>query len=110
MKIVFEEEYVIIPTVATENDQVITPEIIYDANLENQDTPELPPIHIEELSPTHVEEQQQPQLEVPLRRSIRDMRSTILDDYIIHLREHEFDMGLEDDPISFSQAKQCVNS
>ena len=42
------KEYVIIPTIATENDQVITPEIIYNENLENQDTPELPPIHIEE--------------------------------------------------------------
>ena len=109
-KTVFEEEYVIIPTVATENDQVFTPEIIYDANLENQDTPELPPIHIEEPAPTHVEKQQQPQLEVPLRRSIRERRLVISDDYIVYLQEHKFDMGLEDDQISFSQAKQCVNS
>ena len=109
-KIVFEEKYVIILIVATKNDQVITLEIIYDANLENQDTPELPPIHIEEPAPTHVEEQQQPQLEVPLRRSIRERRLVILDDYIIYLQEHEFDMGLEDDPISFSQTKQCINS
>ena len=104
-KIVFEEEYVIIPTIATENDQVITPEIIYDAYLENQDTPELPPIHIEELA-----KQQQPQLEVSLRRSIRERRLVISNDYIIYLQEHKFDMGLEDDPISFSQGKQCVNS
>ena len=34
----------------------------------------------------------------------------ILDDYILYFQEHEFDMGLEDDPISFSQAKQSVNS
>ena len=34
----------------------------------------------------------------------------ILDDYIVYLQEHEFDMGLEDDPISFSQVKQSVNS
>ena len=90
--------------------QVITLENIYDANLENQDTPELPPIHIEEPAPTHVDEQQQPQLEVPLRRSISERRSAISDDYIVYLQEHEFDIGLEDDPISFSQAKQCVNS
>ena len=57
-KIVFEEGYAIIRIVATKNDQVITPEIIYDANLENQDTPELPHIHIEEPAPTHVKEQQ----------------------------------------------------
>ena len=77
---------VIIPTVATKNDQVITPKIIYDANLENQDMiPELPPIHIEEPTPTQVVEQQQPQLEVSSRRSIRERRSTISDDYIIYL-------------------------
>ena len=35
---------------------------------------------------------------------------TILDDYIVYLQEHEFDMGLEDDLISFSQTKQSVNS
>ena len=34
----------------------------------------------------------------------------ILDYYIVYLQEHEFDIGLEDDPISFSQVKQCVNS
>ena len=30
-------------------------------------------------------------------------------DYIMYLQKHEFDMRLEDDPISFSQAKQSVN-
>ena len=53
---------------------------------------------------------QQPQLEVPLRRSNRERRSAITDDFIVYLQEHEFDIGLEDDPISFSQAKKSVNS
>ena len=35
---------------------------------------------------------------------------TILDYYIVYLQEHEFDMGLKDDLISFSQAKQSVDS
>ena len=35
---------------------------------------------------------------------------TILDDYIVYLQEHEFDMGLGDDPISLNQVKQSVNS
>ena len=39
---VFEEEYVIISTVAIENDQVTMPNSIQDANLENLDTSELP--------------------------------------------------------------------
>ena len=34
----------------------------------------------------------------------------ILNDYIVYLQEHEFDMGLEDDPISFRKTKQSVNS
>nr|CAN72650.1 hypothetical protein VITISV_040400 [Vitis vinifera] len=73
-------------------------------------TPKLPPTHIEELTPIHEEEQQQPQLEVPLRRSTRERGMTILDYYIVYLQEHEFDMGLKDDLISFSQAKQSVDS
>ena len=43
---VFEEEYVIIPTIATENVQVTVLGIIQDANPENLDTLELPPTHM----------------------------------------------------------------
>ena len=57
---VFEEEYVIIPTVATKNDQITMYGIVQDANPENLNTLELPPTHNEELSPIHEEEQQQP--------------------------------------------------
>ncbi|RVW23596.1 hypothetical protein CK203_095827 [Vitis vinifera] len=53
---------------------------------------------------------QEPQVQVPLRRSTRERRSTISDDYVVYLQEHEFDMGLEDDPISVSQVKQSSNS
>ena len=47
---------------------------------------------------------------MPLRKSTKERRTTIPDDYIAYLQEHEFDMGLEDDPISFNQSKQSVNS
>ncbi|KAL6331379.1 hypothetical protein AAG906_011316 [Vitis piasezkii] len=53
---------------------------------------------------------QEPQVQVPLRRSTRERRSTISDDYVVYLQEHEFDMGLKDDPISVSQVKQSSNS
>ena len=43
---------------------------------------------------------------MPHRRSTRERISTISDDYVVYLQEHEFDMGLEDDPISISQVKQ----
>ena len=57
----------------------------------------------------HKEVTQEPQVQVPLRKSTRERRSTILDDYVVYLQEHEFDMGLEDDPISVSQVKQSSN-
>ena len=84
-RFVFEEEYVIIPTVAIENDQVTMLDLDKDANPENLDTLELPSTHNEEPYLIHEEEQQQPQLEVPLRRSTRERRTTIPDDYIVYL-------------------------
>jgi hypothetical protein len=39
---------------------------------------------------------------VPLRRSTRERRNAISDDYIVFLQEHEDDNGMiEDDPINF---------
>ncbi|KAL6315251.1 hypothetical protein AAG906_000330 [Vitis piasezkii] len=63
---------------------------------------------IMELIQVHEEvtqQPQEPQVQVPLRRSTKERRSTISDDYVVYLQENEFDMGLEDDPISISQTK-----
>ena len=51
---------IIIPIIATENDQITMYGIVQDANPENLNTLELSPTHNEELSPIHEEEQQQP--------------------------------------------------
>ncbi|RVW28694.1 Retrovirus-related Pol polyprotein from transposon TNT 1-94 [Vitis vinifera] len=78
-----------------------------------QDTPEIPPAQVMELIRVHQEvtqQPQEPQVQVPLRRSTRERRSTISDDYVVYLQEHELDMGLEDDPISVSQVKQSSDS
>ena len=57
-----------------------------------------------------IEQTQQPQ-EVPLRRSTRERRSAISDDFIVFLQEHDDGVGLtEEDPINFSQAMQSSNS
>ena len=48
---------------------------------------------------------------MPLRRSTRERRNAIPDDYIVFLQEHEESSGiLEDDPINFSQAMKSSNS
>ena len=101
-RFVFEDECVIIPSVATESDQITMSGIDQDANPKNLDTLELPSTHNEEPYPINEEEQQQPQLEVPLKRSTRERIMMIPDYYLVYLQEHEFDMGLEDDQISFS--------
>ncbi|RDX67398.1 hypothetical protein CR513_53731, partial [Mucuna pruriens] len=62
------------------------------------------------LLQTRIEQPQQPQ-EVPLRRSIRERRHAIPDEYLVFLQEHKDDIGLiEDDPINFCEAMQSSNS
>ena len=58
------------------------------------------------------EEQTLPSPEpTPLRRSTRERRSALPDDYIVFLLEHEFDIGaVEDDPINFPQALESSKS
>ena len=63
----------------------------------------------------HEEQTQDPQEPmlhepVPLRRSTRERRSVIPDDYVVFLQEHEENNGMmEDDPINFHQAMQDSN-
>jgi len=58
--------------------------------------------HIDKVEPENF----QPQ--VP-RRSTRERRSTIANDYIVYLKEHEFDIGLENDPTSLNKAKLSIH-
>ncbi|KAH9678593.1 hypothetical protein KPL71_025781 [Citrus sinensis] len=57
------------------------------------------------------EQTQQPQEPAQLRRSTRERRNVIPDDYIVFLHEHEDETGvMENDPINFHQAMQSSNS
>ena len=47
--------------------------------------------------------------EIALRMSQRERRSAISDDYVVYLKESEFDLGIDEDPVSFSQAIESVN-
>src|SRR4051794_23271870 len=77
-------------------------------NPTHKDFPVPLPGQVQEVVPE--EQPQQPQEQVPLKRSTRDRRSAISSDYIVFLQEHEFDIGtMEDDPINFQQVKQSVN-
>ncbi|RVW13581.1 Retrovirus-related Pol polyprotein from transposon TNT 1-94 [Vitis vinifera] len=114
-KVVFEEESVNIPIITTGHGHIMFNDTIQNVQSITgiQDTPEIPPAQVMEPIQVHQEvtqQPQEPQVQVPLRRSTRERRSTISDDYVVYLQEHEFDMGLEDDPISVSQVKQSSDS
>ena len=47
---------------------------------------------------------------IAFRRSQREKRSAILNDYVVYLHESESDLGIEHDPVTFSQAMNDVNS
>ena len=98
----FEEEYVDIPTAVIDIVQAPIPDIVQEA-YPNQNNIQEPPVP---------EEQTLPPLEpTPLRRSIRERRSALPDDYIVFIQEREFDIGaVEDDPINFCQALESSKS
>ena len=48
---------------------------------------------------------------MPLRKSTREMKSTVPNNYIEFLQEHEIDIEvMKDDPINFRQAMESSNS
>ncbi|XP_017625018.1 uncharacterized protein LOC108468654 [Gossypium arboreum] len=94
----------------TIKDMVLIPIIDQDGNPEpQQDNVEELSIQDEVIIPE--EQPQQPQKQMPLRRSTREMRNVIPDDYVVFLQEHENDNGMiEDDPINFHQVMKSSNS
>ncbi|CAJ2659127.1 unnamed protein product [Trifolium pratense] len=101
--VVFDEETI------TDNDQVFVPIVVpeTDPEINNDVIPNIPQEQdnaefLPQAPP--IVQTQQPQ-GLPLRRSTRERKCPISDDYVIFLQEHEDDIGLtEDDPINFSQA------
>ncbi|KAJ8636203.1 hypothetical protein MRB53_010470 [Persea americana] len=74
-----------------------------------QENVNLTPIQDEIIVPE--EQTQQPQEPVPLRRSTRERRNAIPDDFFVFLQEHEEETRMvENDPINFHQAMQGSNS
>ena len=57
-----------------------------------------------EVDPVAKVEPENPQPQVPRRRSV------IINDYIVYLQEHEFDIGLEDNLTSLNEAKLSIHS
>ena len=63
--------------------------------------------HHEVINDTPIVDEPQ---ETTLRRSQRERKSAIPNDYVVYLQESEFDIGIDNDPVSFSQAMECSGS
>ena len=48
-----------------------------------------------------IENAVEPPQPAPLRRSQRERRPAITDDYVVYLQESDFDIGIRKDPVSF---------
>ena len=64
----------------------------------------------EEEENAQVNEQVRPQEEIVSRRSTREKRSAISNDYIVYALEHESDLNIDNDQVSFDQAMSGENS
>ena len=105
---VFEEEVIPLPPVVINHDQVFIPSLGEMANPVPQDNIEILPDQVQNIQD---DQAQQPQEPVPLRRSTRERRSAIPNDYIVFLQEHEADIGMEEnDPINLRQAIESPNA
>ncbi|RVW44411.1 Retrovirus-related Pol polyprotein from transposon TNT 1-94 [Vitis vinifera] len=57
-----------------------------------------------------IENAVEPPQPAPLRRSQRERKPAITDDYVVYLQESDFDIGIRKDPVSFSQAMESDDS
>ncbi|KAK0592428.1 hypothetical protein LWI29_018916 [Acer saccharum] len=46
--------------------------------------------------------------EIALRRSQREKRSAISNDYMVYLQESDYDIGMDNDPVSYQQAIEII--
>lgn len=83
------ENGVFVPSLASHENEVLTP------NMENGGIQKV----------THNGNEENPNAEISLRRSQREKRHTLSSDYEVYLNECDYDIGLNEDSISYNQDK-----
>jgi len=91
-----------VPVASISSSRVIVPYVVETKN--NQEEQQ---INDHEVNNESIVEQPQ---EVVLRRSHRDRKSAISNDYVVYLQELENDLSIDNDSISFSEAINGDNS
>ena len=98
-KVSFDEVRVDIPTILPRQ-EVVTPQNNQQSEENEQHEVNDFPLH-EDIA---IENNVEPPQPAVLRRSQRERRSAIPNDYVVYLQESDFDIGIKKDPVSFSQA------
>ena len=88
------------------SNEIVVPTIIKQPNNVKQQINE-PLLHNEMLTNEQVVEEPQ---EIAFRRSQRERKSAISNDYMVYLHGYDFDIGTSKDLVSFSQAIKNVDS
>ena len=85
-----------VPITSTSLSRVFVPHVVETHNDQEEQQINDPEVNNEPIV-------EQPQ-EIVLRRSHRDRKSAISNDYVVYLQESKNDLSIDNDPISFSQA------
>lgn len=109
--IVPENDHCAVPPSESSNRLIVvhTPQVqpsVRQSNIEIPQSVDQNPIdHVVNEEPVPYESEQ-----VPLRRSTRERRSAISDDYVVYLQESDCNVEVDNDPLSFSQAISSTDS
>ncbi|WZZ20560.1 hypothetical protein YC2023_121947 [Brassica napus] len=81
--------------------------VIEDSTANQEGNPDSHSEHVEPQEQFHEKSQEPP---VPLKRSTREKKSAIFDDFVVFIHEHEDGIWMMDDPLSVCQAIKSVDS
>jgi len=85
-----------VPLTSTFTSSIVVPNVVEPLNNDEEQQ-----INGHEVNNEPILEQPQ---EIVLRRSQRERKSAISNDYVVYLQESENDLGIDNDPVSFSEA------
>ena len=102
--LVFEENHISKLTSESSDRLIVFQDSRQDSAIQEQPVIEEPHHHEDIPIDLVIQPPQQENVDVTLRRSNRKRKPAISFDYIVYLQESDIDNGVEDDPVTFSQA------
>ncbi|WVZ07573.1 hypothetical protein V8G54_020919 [Vigna mungo] len=89
--------------------EVVIPLVVSQSHNKQRQQVNVPIPQNEHINVEPVDNEQEPQ-EAALRKSVRQKRPAISNDYVVYSVEHECDLSIDEDSVSFRQAMESNNS